>query len=294
MVTIRGLSPLLQVFDMPRAVEFYRDVLGFELVATSPKAADGHFDWCMLEQGGAVVMLNTAYERDQRPPASPARNGEGGMSLYFGCPDVDAAYAALRERVWPADPPRDNRPEPVGTDDYARPDALSQPGAMAHHHARNTAPLVEQLFDGRLFPHFRAGRASTFYQSLVQDPARHPQPRAAEGPHLRLAEAAEERRPTGRDDPGAIDRLCPGALQIGNDAQPVEEAHRLRAHVFGAGLLARECSAIEHQHPMPRTGEVSGGRAAGWAGARDDDVERHGWKVRGLPPEANRSPQGSR
>jgi uncharacterized glyoxalase superfamily protein PhnB len=106
MVSIRGLSPLLQVFDMPRAVSFYRDMLGFELVATSPKAEDGHFDWCMLEQGGAVVMLNTAFEREQRPATSPARNGEGGMSLYFGCLNVDAAFASLRASGWPVDPPR--------------------------------------------------------------------------------------------------------------------------------------------------------------------------------------------
>jgi glyoxylase I family protein len=34
-VEIRGLTPLLQVFDMPTSVRFYRDVLGFELVSTS-------------------------------------------------------------------------------------------------------------------------------------------------------------------------------------------------------------------------------------------------------------------
>ena len=33
---VRGLTPLLQVFDMPTSVRFYRDVLGFKVIGTSP------------------------------------------------------------------------------------------------------------------------------------------------------------------------------------------------------------------------------------------------------------------
>ena len=34
-IEIRGMTPLLQVFDMPTSIAFYRDVLGFDLVSTS-------------------------------------------------------------------------------------------------------------------------------------------------------------------------------------------------------------------------------------------------------------------
>jgi len=37
---IHGIVPLLQVFDMPVSVHFYRDVLGFDLVQTSPKLSE--------------------------------------------------------------------------------------------------------------------------------------------------------------------------------------------------------------------------------------------------------------
>jgi catechol 2,3-dioxygenase-like lactoylglutathione lyase family enzyme len=33
---LRGVSPLLQVYDMPTSVRFYRDQLGFEIVSHSP------------------------------------------------------------------------------------------------------------------------------------------------------------------------------------------------------------------------------------------------------------------
>jgi hypothetical protein len=34
-IKIEGLAPLLQVFDMSKSIEFYRDVLGFKVVNTS-------------------------------------------------------------------------------------------------------------------------------------------------------------------------------------------------------------------------------------------------------------------
>ena len=33
---VRGATTLLQVYDMPASVRFYRDVLGFEMVSHSP------------------------------------------------------------------------------------------------------------------------------------------------------------------------------------------------------------------------------------------------------------------
>jgi glyoxylase I family protein len=93
---IRGMAPLLQVFDMPAAIRFYRDVLGFELINQS--SPGDHFDWALLRFDGVELMLNTAYEEDQRPPVpDPARVvSHGDTCLYFGCEDVDGAYRHLR------------------------------------------------------------------------------------------------------------------------------------------------------------------------------------------------------
>ena len=43
---IGGLCPLLQVFDMPASIAFYRDVLGFEVA--SPVPEDEPCDWVLL------------------------------------------------------------------------------------------------------------------------------------------------------------------------------------------------------------------------------------------------------
>jgi glyoxylase I family protein len=93
---IRGLAPLLQVFDMPTSIHFYRDILGFEVVNTSGPGED--VGWVLLRLHGVELMLNTAYESDQRPPAPDPNRvlGHGDTGLYFGCPDVEQAYVQLR------------------------------------------------------------------------------------------------------------------------------------------------------------------------------------------------------
>ncbi len=62
----------------------------------------------MLRLNGVELMLNTAYEEDTRPPApDPVRfAAHDDTCLYFGCPDVDAAYAYLRARGVAAKEPK--------------------------------------------------------------------------------------------------------------------------------------------------------------------------------------------
>ena len=96
-IEVQGVCTLLQVFDMPTSVRFYRDVLGFEVVQTSPREGD-QFDWGWLRLGETAVMLNTAYEQEYRPaqPESARAAAHGDTCLFFRCPDVDAAYRHLR------------------------------------------------------------------------------------------------------------------------------------------------------------------------------------------------------
>ena len=95
-IDVRGMTPLLQVFDMPTSIKFYCDALGFEIATTDGKPAP-NFEWVLLRLNDAELMLNTAYEKDQRPakPGSARISAHEDVGLYFGCPDVDAAYRHL-------------------------------------------------------------------------------------------------------------------------------------------------------------------------------------------------------
>jgi glyoxylase I family protein len=100
-ITISGLTPLLEVFDLPTSIAFYRDVLGFELVS-----GDASW-WCMLKMGEASLMLNTAYEDHERPalPEKARVLGHADTSLYFSSPDPDEVYARLCKKGWTATEP---------------------------------------------------------------------------------------------------------------------------------------------------------------------------------------------
>jgi catechol 2,3-dioxygenase-like lactoylglutathione lyase family enzyme len=107
-IDVLGVVPLLQVYDMPTAVRFYRDALGFEVVTTSPVMGPDKFHWAMLRLGGAEIMLNTAYETDEERPVPPdvvRVAAHDDTTLYFGCPDVDGAYRKLRDKVPGIKPP---------------------------------------------------------------------------------------------------------------------------------------------------------------------------------------------
>ncbi len=109
-IAINGMAPLLQVYDMPTAVRFYRDVFGFELISSSKPLSENPIDvhWCLLRLNGVEIMLNTAYDEGERPDQrDPARQGpHDDTCLYFGCANLDVAYEQLRALGVAAQPPR--------------------------------------------------------------------------------------------------------------------------------------------------------------------------------------------
>jgi len=92
---IGGYCLLLQVFDMPTSIAFYRDTLGFNVADDVP--LDGRCDFAMLDLHGNRLMLNTAYEADERPsePLPTRCAAHSDTALFFDCADVDEAFTHL-------------------------------------------------------------------------------------------------------------------------------------------------------------------------------------------------------
>jgi catechol 2,3-dioxygenase-like lactoylglutathione lyase family enzyme len=107
-IEVRGVCALLQVFDMPTSVHFYRDVLGFEVVHTTTPREGDQFDWGLLRLNDTELMLNTAHEHDSRPAEpNPARiAAHRDTHLYFSCPDVEGAYRHLLAHGVEAEKPK--------------------------------------------------------------------------------------------------------------------------------------------------------------------------------------------
>ena len=89
---IRQLWPLLDVANLERSLAFWRDKLGFTLVAHDG-GPDREMRWCRLERDGASIMLQRGRD-DEHPAASRG----SGICLYFVCDNADAIHAELSGR----------------------------------------------------------------------------------------------------------------------------------------------------------------------------------------------------
>jgi uncharacterized glyoxalase superfamily protein PhnB len=110
-IEVQDVCALLSVFDMPTAVRFYCDVLGFTVESRSPTYAveDGveQFHWCMLRTNDARLMLNCEYDEGERPLERPAHVEQRfGIWLYLGCADIDGAYERLKAAQVHCEPPK--------------------------------------------------------------------------------------------------------------------------------------------------------------------------------------------
>ena len=99
-IKVHDICALLSVYDMPEAVRFYVELLGFELVSRAPTyetiAGVEHFHWCMLRNGSSSLMLNTEYDTGERPVERPAFEEQRfGSWFFFGCEDLDEARRQL-------------------------------------------------------------------------------------------------------------------------------------------------------------------------------------------------------
>jgi catechol 2,3-dioxygenase-like lactoylglutathione lyase family enzyme len=93
-MTIRFARP---TNDLPRALDFYRQILGFDVLA-SFEDHDG-FDGTMLGKAGASWHLELTFERGGK--AIPTPSPEHLLVLYLG----DREFAALRDRALSAGVP---------------------------------------------------------------------------------------------------------------------------------------------------------------------------------------------
>lgn len=109
---IRGVTPLLQVFDMPASLRFYRDLLGFEVAVRSApidgSSSEDDCHWVLLRLHGVELMLNTAYDTGMRPAIPDAARvaAHADTELYFGAPDVDAIHRDLQAKGLDPEEPR--------------------------------------------------------------------------------------------------------------------------------------------------------------------------------------------
>ena len=94
---VNKITANLMMKDVNSSVDFYRDVLGFELVMSVPES--GKLDWAMMKAGGAEVMFQSRESvAEEYPPFADMPIG-GSLMLYIDVVDVGELYEKVKGKA---------------------------------------------------------------------------------------------------------------------------------------------------------------------------------------------------
>jgi lactoylglutathione lyase len=100
---VQQVIPFFRIADMDRSLRFYLDGLGFTL--KNKWVVDNKIRWCMLELGGAALMLQTFEREDGSVVIPPGKLGLA-VSLEFQCQDAITLYREFISRGLTASEPQ--------------------------------------------------------------------------------------------------------------------------------------------------------------------------------------------
>jgi catechol 2,3-dioxygenase-like lactoylglutathione lyase family enzyme len=94
--TIACIAPLFVVRDVPAALAFYRDRLGFEVTFQGPSEDDIFFG--IVERGGAMIMMKAIGVEPVPNYTRDVKQGIAPWDAYLHVPDPDALAAEFASR----------------------------------------------------------------------------------------------------------------------------------------------------------------------------------------------------
>jgi catechol 2,3-dioxygenase-like lactoylglutathione lyase family enzyme len=94
--TISCIAPLFVVRDVPTALAFYRDRLGFEVTFQGPSEDDIFFG--IVERGGAMIMMKAIGVEPVPNYTRDVKKGIAPWDAYLHVPDPDALAAEFTSR----------------------------------------------------------------------------------------------------------------------------------------------------------------------------------------------------
>ncbi len=95
---LKKLTPNLMVEDVARTIAFYRDVLGFQLLATVPPEGDP-FNWAMMNRDGVAIMFQSRASLTGEVAALAGVPIGASQTFYIEVEGIEGLYAALKGQV---------------------------------------------------------------------------------------------------------------------------------------------------------------------------------------------------
>ena len=94
---LKSLTPNLIVSNVERSMAFYRDVLGFSVVATVPEASP--YVFAIVQSGPVRVFLNAPEPAIAEYPAFKDRPIGGTLTLFIDVANIRQVHDDLKDTV---------------------------------------------------------------------------------------------------------------------------------------------------------------------------------------------------
>ncbi len=94
---IKSMTPNLMVENVNKAVEFYRDVLGFEFITSVPES--GQFDWAMMKHGTVEIMFQTIPSLTKELTEFSGKPVGGTLTFYTRVENVKQLFDRIGRKT---------------------------------------------------------------------------------------------------------------------------------------------------------------------------------------------------
>ena len=92
---MKSLTPNIMVNDVNKTVDYYHNLLDFELVMSVPEK--GNFEWAMMKNGDATIMFQEKGSLAKEIKELQNKPLGATMNLYIQTKNIDALYQKLKQ-----------------------------------------------------------------------------------------------------------------------------------------------------------------------------------------------------
>ncbi len=94
---LQSLTPNLMVKNVNKTIEFYTNILGFELLQTVPE--EGNFDWGFVQSGEVKFMFQKESSiKSEYKELEDYKNG-GALTFYIKVSELQKLYESIKDKT---------------------------------------------------------------------------------------------------------------------------------------------------------------------------------------------------
>jgi len=94
----KKLTPNLVVDDLEKCIEFYKNILKFELIMTVPNNGNNNLVWALMRRDQVEIMMQSRESSIKEIPLMKHKEAGGSLTLYIEMDNVSDLYEALQDK----------------------------------------------------------------------------------------------------------------------------------------------------------------------------------------------------